>query len=86
MTGDAQRGGGRATCEAVRYSDILAIILTQEHTDHTFPCAFGRSSVVVCDREQDKGSNRDGACHEGESLRRRGRHGGRRWRLMCEEE
>lgn len=71
-----QQTGLVHTCETVRHPDIFAIILTEKNTDHSFSRPLCSSPVVVCNGEEDEGRNRDGARHEGQRLRRGGRHGG----------
>jgi hypothetical protein len=62
-------GGERAvcllhTCEAVRHSDVRAIVLSQKHTNNSFPCPFCLTAVVICCGEKHERRNRHGASHE----------------------
>jgi hypothetical protein len=68
------KGVAILTCKAVRHSDILSIILAQQDTDYSLPCALGSSVVVVDNGQQDEGRNGDMFRDEGERLGGSGWH------------
>lgn len=66
------------TSEAVRHSHVLAIVLTEQHTNHSplrlvLDCAI----IVVDSGKKDERSDRYVARYEGERLGGCGRHRGR---------
>lgn len=64
------------TCKTVGDSDILSIILSEQYTDDSLPCALGRSVVVIDDGKKDEGGNGDVSRDKRESLGGGGGHRG----------
>jgi hypothetical protein len=62
------RVAGIRTSKAVGHSHVLAIVLSEKHTDHTFPCSLGLTTVVICGGEEHERRNRDVAGHKRQRL------------------
>lgn len=65
------------TCEAVRHTNILPVILAQQHAHHALSCTLGDTVEMVYDGEKDEGSDGHIFVDEREGLCRCSRHCGR---------
>ena len=65
---------GLHTREAVGYPHVLAVILSEEHTDYSPLGSLCLSAVVVCCREEDERRDGDVAGHERQRLSCGGGH------------